>query len=154
MLGASPGLIAGLLAGFGLAGVIGNSLAARFVARLGIDRLVLLALLSLLTGMIAFTLLAPFVIGIVASIAVWGLGTFSSNSLQQSRLIARAPTLAAASVALNPSTIYLGQAIGSGVGAQLVANHALSWLTPAGAVFCAAAIGLSLVAGAMMRRRR
>ncbi|MGE0238929.1 MAG: MFS transporter [Parvibaculaceae bacterium] len=153
MLGASPGLIAGLLAGFGLAGVIGNSIAARFVARLGIDRLILLALAALLVGMIAFSLFAGFMIGVVLSIAVWGLGTFSSNSLQQSRLIAHAPALASASVALNTSTIYLGQAIGSAVGAKLVAERALQWLTPAGALFAAAAIGLTLLASRLTRRR-
>ena len=134
-LGASPGLIAGLLAGFGLAGVIGNSLAARFVARLGIDRLILLALAALLVGMIAFSALVGFMAGVAISIAVWGLGTFSSNSLQQSRLFAHAPALAPASVALNTSTIYLGQAIGSAVGAKLVAENALLWLTPARRAF-------------------
>src|SRR5262245_19623447 len=153
MLGASPALIAGLLAGFGLSGVIGNSLAARLVARLGIDRLILFALLAILIGMIAFSALAGLLIGVVASIAVWGLGTFSSNSLQQSRLIAHAPSLASASVALNTSTIYLGQAIGAGVGSKLVAGHALTWLTPTGSLFAAAAIGLTMLASALTKRR-
>jgi DHA1 family inner membrane transport protein len=94
------------------------------------------------------------VVGVVASLAVWGHGTFSSNSLQQSRLIAHAPALASASVALNTSTIYLGQAIGSGVGAKLVAGHALVWLTPAGAIFAAAAIGLTVLASWLTRRRK
>jgi DHA1 family inner membrane transport protein len=152
MLGASPALIAGLLAGLGLSGVIGNSLAARFVGALGIDRLILLALVAILVGMIAFSVLTGVLIGVIASIAVWGLGTFSSNSLQQSRLIAHAPALASASVALNTSTIYLGQAIGAAVGAKLVAENALLWLTPAGAVFAALAIGLTLLANALTRR--
>src|SRR5262249_54130389 len=144
----------GLLAGFGLAGVIGNSLAAHLVARLGIDRLILLTLLAILTGMIAFSALIGLMIGVVASIAVWGLGTFSSNSLQQSRLMVHAPGLASASIALNTSTIYLGQAVGSAVGSRLVADHALGWLTPVGALFAAMAIGLTLLAGALDRRRR
>ncbi|MGE0007915.1 MAG: MFS transporter [Parvibaculaceae bacterium] len=153
MLGASPGLIAALLAGFGLAGVVGNWLAARFVARAGVDPLILFALSALLAGMLAFSALSGLLIGVVASTAVWRLGTFSSNSLQQSRLIAHAPALASASVALNTSTIYLGQAIGSAVGARLVAAHALSWLSPTGALFVAAAIGLTLLASARTRRR-
>jgi predicted MFS family arabinose efflux permease len=153
VLGASPALIAGLLAGFGLSGVIGNSIAARSVARLGIDRLILLALLAIFLGMIAFSALIGLLVGVMASIAVWGLGTFSSNSLQQSRLIAHAPALASASVALNTSTIYLGQAIGSAVGSTLVADHALKWLTPAGSLFAATAIGLTLLASALDRRR-
>jgi len=154
MLGASPGLIALLLAGLGLSGVIGNSLAARFVARLGIDRLILFAFLAILIGMIAFSVTAGILIGAVASIAIWGLGTFSSNSLQQSRLFAHAPALASASVALNTSTIYLGQAIGAAVGGKIVAERALIWLTPAGALFAVAAIGLTLLASRLTQRRQ
>lgn len=154
LLGASPGFIALLLAGFGLAGVIGNSLAAHFVTRLGIDRLIFFALLAILIGMIGFAGFAGIFIAAVASLAVWGLGTFSSNSLQQSRLIAHAPALASASVALNTSTIYLGQAIGAAVGARIVADQALRWLTPAGAIFAALAIGFTLAASGLDRRRK
>ena len=153
MLGASPGLIALLLASLGLAGVIGNSIAARFVHRVGIDRMTLCAFLAMLMGMIAFSVSGGILVGAVASIAIWGLGTFSSNSLQQSRLIAHAPALASASVALNTSTIYLGQAIGAAVGAKLVADRALIWLTPAGSLFAVAAVGLTLLASRLTRRR-
>ncbi|MGH8429905.1 MAG: MFS transporter, partial [Solimonas sp.] len=142
-----------LLAGLGLSGVIGNSLAARFVARLGIDRLILFAFLAILIGMIAFSVTAGILIGAVASIAIWGLGTFSSNSLQQSRLFAHAPALASASVALNTSTIYLGQAIGAAVGGKIVAERALVWLTPTASLFAVAAIGLTLLASRLTRRR-
>jgi len=65
-------------------------------------------------------------------------------------LFAHAP----ASVALNTSTIYLGHAIGSAVGAKVVAENALLWLTPAGALFVAVVIGLTLLASALKRRRR
>jgi predicted MFS family arabinose efflux permease len=47
---------------------------------------------------------------------VWGLGTFSSNSMQQSRLVVVAPGLAAATVALNTSAVYLGQSVGAATG--------------------------------------
>lgn len=154
LLQASPGLIAGLLAGFGVAGVLGNSLAARFVQRLGIDRLILLALAAIVIGMIAFSLLIGSLIGAALGIAIWGLGTFSSNSLQQSRLIAHAPALASASVALNTSTIYLGQAIGAAVGARLVADNALLWLTPSGLLFAAAAVCLTVLATGLAKRGR
>jgi DHA1 family inner membrane transport protein len=154
LLAASPALIAILLAGFGLSGVIGNTLAARFVARLGIDRMILLAFCALLAGMLIFSATPGILAGAAIGLAVWGLGTFSSNSLQQSRLIAHAPALASASVALNTSTIYLGQAIGAGVGATLVAEQALLWLTPAASLFAVAAIGLTLLASALARRRR
>jgi DHA1 family inner membrane transport protein len=153
LLGAPPALIAGLLAGFGAAGVAGNFLAARFVNRMGIEHMILLALVALFLGMMIFWATLGVLIGAMAGMAVWGLGTFSSNSLQQSRLIAHAPALASASVALNTSTIYLGQAIGAGVGAKFIAQHALTWLTPAASLFAVAAIGLTLIASRLDRRR-
>ncbi|WP_119390461.1 MFS transporter [Taklimakanibacter lacteus] len=153
LLGASPALIAGLLAGFGAAGVLGNFIAARFVARIGIDRMILLALGALLIGMIVFSATLGLLAGAAVAMAIWGLGTFSSNSLQQSRLIAHAPALASASVALNTSTIYLGQAIGAGVGAKIVAEHLLAWLTPVGSLFAALAIVFTLIASRFDRRR-
>jgi predicted MFS family arabinose efflux permease len=77
---------------------------------------------------------------------LWGLGTFSSNSLQQSRLIALAPALAGASVALNTSTIYLGPAVGAATGGFLI-NHDVITLIPwAGAAFLIVAIAATLIA--------
>ena len=43
---------------------------------------------------------------------VWGLGFGAAGSMQQARLIAVGPALASASVALNTSSIYMGQALG------------------------------------------
>ena len=56
------------------------------------------------------------------SVAVWGLGFASSNSMQQVRLVSAAPVLASASVSLNTSVLYIGQALGSGIGGLLYAR--------------------------------
>ena len=56
------------------------------------------------------------------AIAIWGLGFASTNSMQQVRLVAAAPPLASASVSLNTSVLYIGQAIGSAVGGALFAR--------------------------------
>jgi predicted MFS family arabinose efflux permease len=58
-------------------------------------------------------------------VLVWGLGFASSNSIQQARLVATAPELASATVALNTSCIYVGQAVGSGVGGLMFAHDRL-----------------------------
>ena len=50
------------------------------------------------------------------SVAIWGLGFASTNSMQQVRLVGAAPPLASASVSLNTSVLYVGQAIGSAIG--------------------------------------
>ena len=82
--------------------------------------------------------------GMILGMALWGLGTFSSNSLQQSRLVQLAPPLASATVALNTSAVYLGQAIGSGVGGQLLKGGAtaLSGYTALGFLILALAASL------------
>jgi predicted MFS family arabinose efflux permease len=121
-LGASPELVSLLLAGFGVAGVAGNMLAARYMDRIGPARVMTLALVSALAGHILW----PFTQGDTALVAVamlaWGAGVFAGNSAQQARLVALAPAAAPVSVALNSSAIYLGQAIGPAAGGLLIAH--------------------------------
>jgi DHA1 family inner membrane transport protein len=59
------------------------------------------------------------------SVAIWGLGFASTNSMQQVRLVAAAPPLAGASVSLNTSVLYIGQAVGSAIGGVLYARDLL-----------------------------
>jgi predicted MFS family arabinose efflux permease len=59
------------------------------------------------------------------SVAIWGLGFASTNSMQQVRLVGAAPALASASVSLNTSVLYVGQAIGSATGGLLYAHDLL-----------------------------
>lgn len=153
VLGASPGLIALLLSGFGVAGVAGNFLAARFVGKLGVETMIVFALGAILLGLAVFWSSFGLIAGAAISVALWGLGTFSSNSLQQSRLITHEPALASASVALNTSTIYLGQAIGAATGARLIAEKALTALAPVAACFLILAIALTLLADRFSRRK-
>jgi MFS transporter, DHA1 family, inner membrane transport protein len=50
------------------------------------------------------------------------LGFASTNSMQQVRLVSAAPSLASASVSLNTSVLYIGQAVGSAIGGVLYAR--------------------------------
>ena len=59
------------------------------------------------------------------SVAIWGLGFASTNSMQQVRLVGAAPALASASVSLNTSVLYIGQAVGSAIGGFLYARDLL-----------------------------
>lgn len=63
--------------------------------------------------------------------------------MQQARLIAVAPALASASVALNTSVLYLGQAIGTAIGGDLITREAYALMGPAAAAFMLAAIAAS-----------
>ncbi len=131
-------LIPALLLVYGVFGVIGNSFAVKYLPKLGADRVVLVAL-GLVASAVFLWGLAFQVTGypywVVAFLALgnafWGLGGFSANSAQQGRLMQADPSLASASVALNTSFLYLGQAIGTPAGAWLVATQgysALPWL--------------------------
>jgi predicted MFS family arabinose efflux permease len=135
---------------FGACGLAGNMLISRFIDRIGAGRAVLIAsvliALSLLTWPLGRTL------GLLALVMVpWGLGCFSVNSAQQARLVGLAPPLAPASVALNSSGIYVGQAIGAAAGGWLLAHDAIVWMNWVGLVLTGVAIALSLVADRMQR---
>ncbi|MCL4182668.1 MAG: MFS transporter [Burkholderiaceae bacterium] len=146
---ASPAAIAGMLGLFGAFGVIGNMWTARHIGRRGPDRAVAASLAAIMIGVafaMAVTLaLAPGVLPplaarwtawplLFAACLFWGLGCFAMNSAQQARLAAIAPALASASIALNTSGMYGGQAIGAGLGGALIAAvgmGALPWVAGA-----------------------
>jgi DHA1 family inner membrane transport protein len=75
-----------------------------------------------------------------AGMVFLGLGFSASNSIQQARLVQAAPELASASVALNTSSVYVGQAIGSGLGGVMYSAGLLRELGFVGVFFVAMAI--------------
>ena len=144
--GAGPAGIATAFAIIGAGGVIGNYVASRVVGRFGADACVLVALLLLVAGMSIVALGYGFFWVAMAGAFLWGLGSFSSNSVQQSRLVAAMPALAAATVALNTSAVYLGQSLGAAAGGLVIAQGVsplLSWLS---AAFLALAAIVSVIA--------
>jgi MFS transporter, DHA1 family, inner membrane transport protein len=149
--GATPNGIAALFAIFGAAGICGNYLATQAVGRFGLDRAVLVALCSLILGMGLFGLFfGNYVMACVGGV-VWGLGSFSSNSLQQSRLVTVAPTLAAATVALNTSAVFIGQSVGSATGGFLIRDGISASIAWSAVGFFVLAVGFSIVAQKMVR---
>ena len=85
----------------------------------------------MLTGIAGWALSAGIYPLMACSVAIWGLGFASTNSMQQVRLVTAAPALASASVSLNTSVLYIGQAVGSAIGGVL---YARDWLYAAGYV--------------------
>ena len=84
------------------------------------------------------------------SVAIWGLGFASTNSMQQVRLVAAAPALASASVSLNTSVLYVGQAVGSAIGGLLYARDMLYGTGYVAAAF----VALALMTVILTRPRR
>ena len=76
----------------------------------------------------------------------WALGCFASNSAQQARLVGIAPALAAASIALNTSAMYAGQAIGAASGGWLIASGGMDPLHWAGLAGLLLAMAVSALA--------
>ena len=77
-----------------------------------------------------------------AGAAIWGLGFAAATAMQQVRLIAAAPVLATASVAINNTVLYLGQAIGSGIGSLLFTREKLNAMGFVGLALVTLAFGL------------
>ena len=82
----------------------------------------------------------------LASMVPWGLAFAAANSMQQVRLAAAAPPFASATVSLNTSSLYIGQAIGSGIGGALFAQdmfHAIGYVSVGCMVLAVMAVVLS-----------
>jgi predicted MFS family arabinose efflux permease len=150
-LAAQPGTIALIMAWSGFWGVIGNSLASRVSARLGNSKAVHFFMLSLILGLTLWPLGHGSMTWILIAGAVWGFGTFAANSLQQARLMALAPPLASASIALNTSGIYVGQAVGGALGGAMVAAGHLGSLSWAGVAFLVLGLACSVAAAQLAR---
>lgn len=122
---ASADAIGVVFALYGVFGLLGMLIAASIVDDWGPYNTSVLATLMLLAGVSGWALGAGNYLGMACSVAVWGLGFASSNSMQQVRLVTAAPPLASASVSLNTSVLYIGQAIGSALGGLLFSRDLL-----------------------------
>jgi predicted MFS family arabinose efflux permease len=122
---AGPDAVGLVFALYGVFGFVGIAFATRVVDSWGAYKTSLLFTVLMLTGVTGWAISAGIYPLMACSVAVWGLGFASTNSMQQVRLVAAAPALAPASVSLNTSVLYIGQAIGSATGGALFARDML-----------------------------
>jgi predicted MFS family arabinose efflux permease len=135
---------------YGVFGFIGIAIATRIVDFWGAYKTSLLFMVSMLAGVTGWALSAGSYPLMACSVAIWGLGFASTNSMQQVRLVIAAPTLSSASVSLNTSVLYVGQAVGSAIGGLLYARDMLY-----GAGYVAAAfVALALITVILTRPQR
>lgn len=156
MVAPSPEVFGIMLSCFGLAGMLGNVLASKNASRVGQrlggpHRTVDMSYTAMSCGLAIVGLsggsFVPFCIGMM----LWGVGVFAGNSSQQARLQAASPELAGASLALNTSMIYLGQALGTAIGATVITTSGYAALPIVGVVLLASAVLLSLRAQSRVR---
>ena len=140
---ADPSAIALALALYGGAGLFGSIVAARTVNTLGPAKTHIAALIAMALGLLGWSLFSGSLVPAIASVFVWGLGFGAGVSMQQARLISVAPALSSASVALNTSVLYLGQAGGTAIGADLITRDLHGFIGPAGLAFLLTAIAAS-----------
>jgi predicted MFS family arabinose efflux permease len=136
---------------FGAFGLLGNVVMSRTIDRVGAARAVMAGIALMAVSLLLFPLGTTLWLAALVSVP-WALGCFSSNSAQQARLVAAAPGLAAASVALNSSAMYAGQAIGAATGGWLIARGAMDSLHWAGFAGLIAAMVASALATRFARR--
>jgi predicted MFS family arabinose efflux permease len=150
-LGITPGALSLFFMWFGAFGLLGNMVMAKYIDRIGAPLSVMIGIGLMALSMLVFPLGTTLWLAALVSVP-WALGCFSSNSAQQARLVGIAPSLAAASVALNSSAMYAGQAIGAGAGGWLISRGAMDWLHWAGLVGLLAAMAGSALATRYARR--
>lgn len=142
--GIGPTGLSALLVWFGVAGVLGNAMAGRLVDRVGAARVATFGIGVLLT---AFMIMAysgvPLLLTIVA-MGLWGGAAFAISSAQQVRVVNQDPRLASATLALNTSALYVGQAGGAmlgGIAISLVGLQSVHWT---GVMLLTAALAVSI----------
>jgi predicted MFS family arabinose efflux permease len=106
----------------GSLGLIGNVTATSIVPRLGVQPTFAIFLGLVTAGLLLWAAGAGQLWIMGGGIACLGLGFAASNSMQQARLVTAAPDLAAGSIALNTSILYVGQSVGSGIGGLMFAR--------------------------------
>jgi DHA1 family inner membrane transport protein len=127
---------------FGVVAFVGNIVATRLVGKLGGWTTAGIFLACTFSGLLFWSFGAGILPVMGIGVAFIGLGFAASNSMSQARLVQAAPELSSASVALNTSGVYVGQAIGSGVGGVMFGMGLLDGIGFVGLAFVAASIAV------------
>jgi len=124
----------------GAGGLLGNVLSVRMVRRLGATSVAYKCNIATGLMLLIWPALSHWYVLIFVMQFAWSLGSAGFPAVQQARLVAVAPGLAAATIALNSSMTYLGGSIGASIGAAawtIVVPRFMPWV---GFVFIVAAL--------------
>jgi predicted MFS family arabinose efflux permease len=149
IVGVVPSGIGGVLALYGVAALVGVTLGGRGNDRFGARRVQAVALPLLAASFAVMTLTAllrpPHALWVVLPlVVVWGISAWAFFPAQQSRLIgvvgvANTPVI----LSLNASFMYLGFALGAGLGSVIIVSSSITWIGGAGALSVVGAMALS-----------
>jgi predicted MFS family arabinose efflux permease len=107
---------------FGVMTLVGNVIASQLVKSWSAFQTSAVFMVCILLGVSLWSIGTGVYSLMAVGAATWGLGFAAVTAMQQVRLIAAAPHLAVASVAINNTALYFGQAVGSGIGSFLFAR--------------------------------
>lgn len=151
-LGLSGGSLSLMFLWFGAFGLLGNVMLSRWIDRIGAPRAVLFTLGSMALCLLLWPLGRLGIWQQALVLVPWALGCFSANSAQQARLVQLSPSLASATVALNTSAMYGGQAMGAALGGAMIASGQMLQLHWVGLVVLGSAMALSVWAASRQMR--
>ncbi|MGE0348242.1 MFS transporter [Hydrogenophaga sp.] len=151
-LGAGGAALSLMFLWFGVFGLAGNVAVTRFIDRIGTPMAVLVTLGAMALSLLLWPLGRHGFWAQALVIIPWALGCFASNSAQQARLVQLSPVLAPATVALNTSAMYGGQALGAALGGVMIAQGRMLDLHEVGLVVMLAAMALSVWATRRQKR--
>jgi DHA1 family inner membrane transport protein len=142
LMNSSAETVASVFFIWGITGLIGNIIASRVVDSWGGWKTSLTVQIFLLVGVVGWAMSSGVLIAMFVATVFWGFGFVPSNSMQQVRLVSAAPALASASVSLNTSSLYIGQAIGSGIGGIFYVREMYDAMNLAAIAFVVASVVL------------
>ena len=151
-LGLGGGALSLMFLWFGAFGLAGNVGLSRWIDRIGAPRAVLLTLGAMVLTLLLWPLGQAGFWQQALVLVPWALGCFACNSAQQARLVHLSPALAPATVALNTSAMYGGQALGAALGGLLIAQGHMLRLHQVGLVVLILAMALSVWAARAQKR--
>lgn len=143
-LGLGGGALSLMFLWFGAFGLAGNVGLSRWIDGIGAPRAVLLTLGAMVLSLLLWPLGQAGIWQQALVLVPWALGCFACNSAQQARLVHLSPALAPATVALNTSAMYGGQALGAALGGLLIAQGHMLRLHKVGLVVLILAMALSV----------
>lgn len=135
--GADTGDLTLVLLLFGAFSFVGNVLGGRVTDRFGPSATIIGGLITLPAIFALFDLLDTGILAAVVMLSLWGAAGFSFAVAQQARLVTLAPEQRGTALSLHASSMYVGQALGAFIGAQVLVAfdlYALQWFALAGAL--------------------
>jgi DHA1 family inner membrane transport protein len=146
-LGLSAAVMPTVLLSFGVGAAVGNFAGGQLADRVGATRTATGATVLMVLVMAAATGLARLPAGgaevaLLVYMFVWGVVAWSFPPAQASRVIAKAADAAPLALALNGSSLYLGVALSSVVGGEVLTYASPAALGIVGAVFPLMALGI------------